>query len=108
MQIARAVRECISLVEKVTGKEINVTTLSYNRLMNHVRNMVARVINKEPLKLSMNDYISVQFPEAFSMAKHICGEVEKMLKCPLSDAEIGYLAMHLERVALDELESKND
>lgn len=108
MQIARAVRECISLVEKVTGKEINVTTLSYNRLMNHVRNMVARVINKEPLKLSMNDYISFQFPEAFSMAKHICGEVEKMLKCPLSDAEIGYLAMHLERVALDELESKND
>ena len=77
MQIARAVRECISLVEKVTGKEINVTTLSYNRLMNHVRNMVARVINTEPLKLSMNDYISVQFPEAFSMAKHICGEVEK-------------------------------
>lgn len=105
MLIARVVRECITLVEEAVGKPINVTTLSYNRLMNHVRNMVARVINKEPLKLSMNDYMSVKFPEAFSMAEYICGEVEKMLKCPLSDAEIGYLAMHIERVATDELEN---
>ena len=36
MQIARAVRECISLVEQETGKKINVMSLSYNRLMNHV------------------------------------------------------------------------
>ena len=56
--------------------------------------------------LNMNDYMSVKFPEAFSMAEYICGEVEKMLKCPLSDAEIGYLAMHIERVATDELENK--
>ena len=105
MLIARVVRECITLVEEAVGKPINVTTLSYNRLMNHVRNMVARVINKEPLKLSMNDYMSVKFPEAFSMAEYICGEVEKMLKYPLSDAEIGYLAMHIERVATDELEN---
>ena len=53
----------------------------------------------------MNDYMSVKFPEAFSMAEYICGEVEKMLKCPLSDAEIGYLPMHIERVATDELEN---
>jgi len=105
MLIARVVREGITLVEEAVGKPIDVTSLSYNRLMNHVRNMVARVINKEPLKLSMNDYMSIKFPEAFSMAEYICGEVEKMLKCPLSDAEIGYLAMHIERVATDELEN---
>lgn len=108
MMIARVVRECITLVEEAVGKPINVTTLSYNRLMNHVRNMVARVMNDEPLKLSMNDYMSVKFPEAFAMAEYICGEVEKMLKRPLSDAEIGYLAMHIERVTTDELEQKQD
>lgn len=44
MEIARTVRECISLVEKETGNSIDVMSLAYNRLMNHVRYMVARTI----------------------------------------------------------------
>lgn len=106
MQMARVVRECITLVEEAIGKPIDVMSLSYNRLMNHVRNMVARVINKEELKLNMNDYMSIKFPDAFIMAKYICSQVEKMMKCSLSDVEIGYLAMHIERVASEEQEQE--
>lgn len=106
MQMARAVRECITLVETEIGKPIDVLTLSYNRLMNHVRNMVARAMNHEELKLNMNDYMGIKFPQAFETAKHICEQVGEMLKCPLSEVEIGYLAMHIERVASDELENK--
>ena len=105
MQSAAAVRECVSLVEEQTGKKINVTTLAYNRLMNHVRNMVARVMNNEELKLNMNDYMGIKFPHAFETAKYICGQIEQLLKCKLNDAEIGYLAMHIERVTSDELEN---
>lgn len=105
MQMARAVRECITLVEKEIGKPIDVLSLSYNRLMNHVRNMVARVMHNEELKLNMNDYMSIKFPHAFETAKYICKQVEQMLKCKLSDAEIGYLAMHIERVTSDEMEN---
>lgn len=105
MQMARAVRECITLVEKEIGKPIDVLSLSYNRLMNHVRNMVARAMQGEELKLNMNDYMSIKFPQAFETAKYICGQVEQMLKYKLSDAEIGYLAMHIERVTSDELEN---
>lgn len=106
MQMARAVRECITLVEKEIGKPIDVLSLSYNRLMNHVRNMVARAMHNEQLKLNMNDYMGIKFPQAFETAKYICDQVGKMLKCSLSEAEIGYLAMHIERVTSDELESK--
>ena len=38
----RAVRECIDMIEKATGKSIDVLSLSYNRLMNHMKYMVAR------------------------------------------------------------------
>lgn len=103
MQIAQAVRECISLVEKQTGKKIDVMSLSYNRLMNHVRYMVARLINGERLKVSMNDYMEVKFPEAFRISKTICMEIGQSLKHVLDDVEIGYLAMHIERVMNDEL-----
>lgn len=105
MQIARAVRECITLVEQEVGRSIDVLSLSYNRLMNHVRNMVARAMHNEELKLNMNDYMSIKFPYAFETAKYICEQVEQMLKCKLCDAEIGYLAMHIERVTSDEMKN---
>ena len=98
MEIARTVRECISIVEKETGKSIDVMSISYNRLMNHVRYMVARAIHGEKLKMSLNDYMSVKFPGPYMTAEKICRKMEKSLKLPIPDIEIGYLAMHLERM----------
>lgn len=108
MQMARAVRECISLVEQEVGKPIDVLSLSYNRLMNHIRNMVARALSGEQLKLNMNDYMGVKFPHAFQTAKFICEQVGRNLKCTLSEVEIGYLAMHIERVTNEELDSQDN
>ena len=98
MEIARTVRECICMVEEETGKSIDVMSLSYNRLMNHVRYMVARAIHGEKLKMSLNDYMSVKFPGPYMTAEKICRKMEKSLKLPIPDLEIGYLAMHLERM----------
>lgn len=98
MEIARTVRECICMVEEETGKPIDVMSLSYNRLMNHVRYMVARAIHGEKLKMSLNDYMSVKFPGPYMTAEKICRKMEKSLKLPIPDIEIGYLAMHLERM----------
>lgn len=106
MQIARAVRESISLVEQQTEKNIDVMSLAYNRLMNHVRYMVARAVSGEHLKLNMNDYMEIKFPEAFRMASVICDELGQSLKCKLDEVEIGYLAMHIERVTSDELSNE--
>lgn len=103
MQIAMAVRECIRMIEKETGQTIDIMSLSYNRLMNHIRYMVARAIKGEKLKLNMNDYMSVKFPKSFWMATEVCKQLEKQLhrNSPLDEVEIGYLAMHIERVLMD-------
>lgn len=103
MRIAGTVRECIQLVEEKTGKTIDVMSLTYNRLMNHVRYMAARIIKGEELKLDMNDYISENFPDAFQLAEIVCGHMERYLKQPVGRVETGYLAMHIQRV-LAELE----
>ena len=104
MLIAGAVRECISQVEEHTGKKIDVMTLSYNRLMNHVRYMVARALSGEKLKVNMNDYMEVKFPKAFDISRTICDEVGQSIKKTLDETEIGYLAMHIERVVSEEIE----
>ena len=98
MEVARAVRESISLVENITGHKIDIMSLSYNRLMNHIRYMVARAVSGEKLKMNINDYMSVKFPAAFRAAEKICKEMEASLKLPMEDIEIGYLAMHMERM----------
>lgn len=101
MQIAGSVRECIRLVEEKTGKKIDVNSLSYNRLMNHVRYMAARAAKGEKLKVDMNDYMSEQFPDAFQLANVVCGHLEKYMKRQMDEVEIGYLAMHIQRVVAE-------
>lgn len=106
MQMAHAVRECVSMVEQETGSKIDVTSLAYNRLMNHVRYMVARVHRGEKLKVNMNDYMEVKYPLAFETARKICDEIGTSLKCQFDDIEIGYLAMHIERTADEEIQNR--
>lgn len=107
MQVAQAVRQCISLVEEEIGSPIDVMSLSYNRLMNHIRYMISRAITGEKLKINMNDYMAVKFPKAFQMAETICRQIGKNLRCEIEKVEIGYLAMHMERVAADEMDKKS-
>lgn len=43
--------------------------------------------------------------KAFEISRKICDEVGRCIHRELDDVEIGYLAMHIERVASDEIES---
>lgn len=104
MQMAEAVRKCVSLVEAETGKKIDIQSLSYNRLLNHIRYMIARTLKGEVIKLDMNDYINATAANSFKMSTKICDELGKSLGKEIDSAEIGYLAMHIERIALDEMD----
>lgn len=105
MQMAQAVRTCVSMVEQETGKTIDVLSLSYNRLMNHIRYMVLRAHTGEALKVSMNDYVEYKFPHSFQIAQTVCNQLSHELRSPLSEEEVGYLAIHIERVTTAELET---
>ena len=102
MQIAAAVRDCVTLIEQDAGRCIDVQTLSYNRLMNHIKYMAARAVRGEKLKVNMNQYIQQEFPRSYEIADTVCDHFGKQLGKKLPDTEIGYLAMHIERVYTDE------
>ena len=101
MQTARAVRECIDMLEKATGKPIDVLSLSYNRLMNHMFYIVARASTGEKLNLDMNEYMLDQYPQAYKVATDICKNLEGCIGHNLDETETGYLAMHIQRVYKD-------
>ena len=104
VETANAVRKCINALEEVTGRTIPSDSFSYNRMMNHIRYMVVRIQQHESLKIDMNEYVSSKFPESFKIASQICHELSKSLGSPTDDLEIGYLAMHIERVKAEVLE----
>jgi len=104
MIIAQGVRECISMVETETGRKINVLSISYNRLMNHIKYMIARALKGEKIKLNLNDYMENKFPQEFQMAITICDNIGHLLKLSFDESEIGYLAMHIQRVTSGELD----
>jgi len=103
IETARLVRDCITSIEQNTGKTIDIESLSYNRLMSHIKYMTARTIKGEPINLDMNDYIKERFPKSFEISKNICRQLGRELNKEIKDVEIGYLAMHIERVFSDEL-----
>ena len=97
VETANAVRKCINELEEVTGHTIPTDSFSYNRMMNHIRYMVVRIQQRE--------YVSSTFPESFKIASTICHELSKSLGSPTDELEIGYLAMHIERVKAEVLDS---
>ena len=105
LQMAECVRECISMIEERIGYQIPVITLSYNRLMNHIRYMVLRCIQKEEIKISMNDYMEIRFAGSYEIASQICSEMEKILKTKMHPNEVGYLAIHIQR-CIEEIEEE--
>lgn len=102
MQMAMVVRECVSMIEEQTGTKIDVLSLDYNRLMNHVKYMFARVVSGDVLKVNMNAYIMQNYPKAYEIASVICEHMGKAVNKVLADVEIGYLAMHVQRVMGEE------
>ncbi len=101
MQMARAVRECMCILEQETRENLDMDSISYNRLMNHVKYMVVRAIKKESIKLDLNNYMKENHPEAFRLAALVCKDIEERCGIRLEEMEIGYLAMHIERVYAD-------
>jgi len=103
IEMAMLVRDCITSIEKNIGKTIDIKSLSYNRLMSHIKYMTARTLKGETLKLDMNDYIKERFEKSFEIAEDICKRLGSELNKKIKEVEIGYLAIHIERVFSDEL-----
>ena len=79
MQMAGAIRECVQILERESGK-----------------------------KIDMNEYMEEKHPESFALAVEICEKIERGCKIRLEKMEVGYLAMHIERVYLDTLGAQNE
>ena len=73
--------------------------MDYNRLMTHVKYMATRIIHDERLSIDVNAMIRSEAPRSYQTAEAVCSEMTRLLGKPVSALEVGYLAMHIARVA---------
>lgn len=102
LDLARLARECICLLEEISGYRLNENSMGYNRLMSHIRYMLVRIRKGEKIPLDVEAYVKGNFPKAYACASVICHRMEQELSMPVHQEEIGFLGLHIQRVWGDE------
>ena len=88
------------MIEEQRGIRINVMSLSYNRADEPCEIYGCPCTERGISEVNMNDYVQHNFPDAFELATTVCDHLSHALHKPLEELEIGYLAMHIERVSM--------
>lgn len=98
MLVAVIVNESIHEITKKYGIDFDVNSISYGRLMTHMKYLLARLKEQEVLTLDMNEYTQKTIPQSYDMASKIIQKIDDALNTSIPINEIGYLAMHIERI----------
>ncbi|MEI3578621.1 MAG: PRD domain-containing protein [Acutalibacteraceae bacterium] len=104
MLIAVIINESIQQVEEECGLSIDVHSLSYTRLLTHMKYLLARLREGEMLALDMEDYTRNAFLILIRWRRTSSHGSRRTLHRQVPKIETGYLAMHIERVCRSEQE----
>lgn len=103
MQAMEIIHESIDKLRKELNIGIDRNSISYIRLMNHIKYLLLRLNTEEKLQMDISDFTQERFPFAYERSKGICIRLSKVMKKEIPQSEIGYLALHLERILSIEL-----
>lgn len=98
MEVMRVIREFFKKLQADLKVRIDSNSLSYIRLMNHIKFLLLRLNNGEELQMDITEFTKEKFPFAYEQARVMCEQLSKVLHKELPDSELGYLALHLERI----------
>ncbi len=95
---ALLIRDSLKMVEQSVGGPIHTDSLSYSRLVTHLKYLLARLETGEAPNVDMSEYILANFPVSYGIANTVCDYLAKKVGKPITEVERSYLALHIERV----------
>lgn len=87
----------IKYVEDKLKVEISRTSLDYARFVTHIRFAIERILSNLPIDNDLTPVIQVKYKKSFKIAKEVSRIIEGNLFVDVSEAEVAYLAIHIER-----------
>lgn len=98
LQVASIIHQTVTYVEESFHIQIDENSVAYIRLVNHIKFLMVRLDRKEDVNVSMTDYTKERFPDSYAVACKVADYIEKLIHEKISEDEIGYLAIHVERI----------
>ena len=92
MEVMRMIREFFKKLQADLNIRIDVNSLSY------IQFLLLRLNNDEELQMDITEFTKEKFPFAYEQARVLCEQLSRVLHKDLPDSELGYLALHLERI----------
>lgn len=98
LKTTQIIDDCILMIEECLGDKIRQDSCAYIRLMSHLYYMVVRAKTGEAVNIELNDFIRCKYPKAGQISEVICHYIEKKLEKKLDKEEVGFLAIHIQRI----------
>lgn len=92
----------VEYIEDEFNIEVDRTSLSYARFIGHLRFAIERLINNTPIKNELLSIIKLKYSKSFNVAEEIAKSIKDDFDLNVTEDEIGYLALHIERIRKNE------
>lgn len=98
MKDTRFLKEIIDLIQKELSIVFDSSDLMYTRLINHLRVTINRVEEKKYIENPLLPTIKQQFEASYRLSQKIGEYVNQKKSINVTEEELGYLALHIERI----------
>ncbi|WP_078428173.1 PRD domain-containing protein [Alkalihalobacterium alkalinitrilicum] len=101
LQQTTIISEMMEIIHQELGIDLDENTISYQRLLTHLRFALTRIENDEPFQMmdpDMLEIIQTKYQEAFDIAGKAAVFIEKEYNIQLPASEMGYISLHIQRL----------
>ena len=101
IDITNLIQEVLGIIEEYFQMELEENSISYERLITHVRFLAERIYCKELLNdetPEFSEMIAELYPEEYQCSLKVRDHIQKAYGHFVTDEEVSYLAVHIKRV----------
>lgn len=94
------VSKIVECIEKELSIKLDKISLDYARFLTHIKFALQRIVEKRDSTNVLKEMIKEGYKESYAISKEIAVIIEHELKTEVSEDEITFLAIHIERFRL--------
>ena len=92
------IKDLIEMIENELDINLDPGSLSYRRLINHLRFSLNRLRKGKKIENPFLENIKENFAASHQLAKKVANMMEKRLDYEVNEQEVGFIALHLKRL----------
>lgn len=93
----------VEYVENELNIKINRKSLDYARFCTHIKFAIQRIMENTTVNNELAKVIKDTYKESYKISENICKVIEEELKLKVSEDEIAFLTIHIERFRINSL-----